>query len=89
MVTFHLWTKVLVYLYNHQKDDVTVLDLCKALDIATTSSVSTIIHMLSSKGLISIDRRGRRNNYVMTKNGGDVAECLNKVFVLLKIRIGQ
>lgn len=81
---FQLWTTVLVYLYNHKDDEkMTALTICKYID-STPGSISKSIMLLSSKGLLGIEKRGRINKYVLTDKGTRVAELLNKVFIALK-----
>lgn len=83
ILEFHLWSTVLVYLYNHRTERITALTMCKHIN-STPGSISKNIMILKDKGLLEFERKGRVNEYVMTDKGLKIAELLSKVFIALK-----
>lgn len=81
---FYLWTKVLVYINKHEGEPFNTMSICKDTDIATTSTVSNIIHLLMKKGIIKIEKKGRRNILTQTKEGKIVAEKLSEIFRVIR-----
>ena len=81
---FYIWSRLLVYLYDHQNEDITQLQICKNMNIATVSSISIIIQMLARKGLMKFELHKRNNRYKLTDKGQKVAEYLQKIFTILR-----
>lgn len=79
---FYNWVKVIIYLYNHQNQNMnknaTLWNICKDLNIASTSSITQTIKIFEHHGLIKIERKGRTNKYTLTAKGVRVAEHLTK-----------
>jgi len=81
---FYMWTKVLTYIHKHEGESFNTMSICKDTDIATTSTVSNIVHLLVKKGLIKIEKKGRRNILTQTKDGKIVAEKLVEIFRVIR-----
>lgn len=82
---FYLWTHVLLYIYRNEDEEFNSMDVCKELDISSTSSVSANTKLLEDHNLIKIARKGRYNTYSLTKDGKIMAEHLQMVFNGLKL----
>lgn len=79
---FNLWAKILVYLYQHKDMKVTSLSICKSIG-TTTAAVYLNIRLLMDKGLLTVSKKGRTNNYLLTVKGEKVAGFLEQAGVLL------
>jgi len=83
---FYLWAHVLLYIYRNENKDFDSMDICKELNISSTSSVSANTKLLVDHGLIKIEREGRYNTYSMTREGKVIAEHLLTIFNGLKVK---
>ena len=80
---FHLWSDVLVYLYDHQDDNITIRTMCNSIG-GSVSSVSQNIIFLQRKELIRFELKGRTNTYKLTHKGLSLGELLSKAKILIK-----
>jgi predicted MarR family transcription regulator len=81
---FYLWTRILLYIYNNNDKTFISTDVCKALNISTTGSVSANTKLLEKYGLITVRREGRHNEYTLTTEGHNIAIHLEKIFDEIK-----
>jgi predicted MarR family transcription regulator len=82
---FYLWGHILLYIHKNKDKEFDSMDVCKELNISSTSSVSVNTRLLEKYGLIKIQRDGRYNLYVLTKEGVIVADHLQAIFNTLKV----
>lgn len=80
---FYLWSRILVYLYQHKDDRITSLLICKHVG-TTSAAVYLNIKMLIDKQLLLVNKEGRTNRYLLTTKGEKVAQYLEKVMELLR-----
>ena len=74
----------MLYIYKHKDEDFNAMDICKELEISTTASVSNITYFLEKKGMIKLEKQGRKNKYHLTKDGEQVAERLKEILQIIK-----
>jgi predicted MarR family transcription regulator len=81
---FYLWAHVLMYIHKHKDDDYSSMNICKELSISTTATVSKLTQLLEKKGMIRVAREGRKNTYIVTKDGEVVADRLKDILHILR-----
>ena len=81
---FYLWSHVLLYIHKHKGEDIDSMGMCKELNVKSTSSISKSTQLLEKKGMIKVERKGRNNTYIVTKDGEIIADRLREISTILR-----